>query len=223
MSWRVIEKLWFNFRGTSLFGMSSGWLYFTLKGLNLLLKALGRSFTPRWICISSDVSGTVLSLAAASRCFQQDYAGRERALLLFCSAQVLFQVVAFGLEFRTENSPVQLLFVLQELLWEVFCCSRREGIAEANPLLAVPLPHSYFTCSLFRIRICKACDFLRCLPRSPQMPFPNQTLAFRTGFVTQLRTLWSDPLALVPKCQFTSEGLGCCHKCGVVIRSGVSA
>lgn len=57
----------------SLFGLSSGWLYFMLKGLNLLFKARGRSFTPRWISISSDASGAVLSLAEGSPCFQQDY------------------------------------------------------------------------------------------------------------------------------------------------------
>lgn len=88
--------------------------------------------------------------------------------------------------------PIQLLFVLQELLWEVFCRSQREGVAEVNPLLAVPLPHSYFICSLFKIRICKTCDVGCAL--SPHMPFPNQTLAFRTGFVTPLHTLWSDVL-----------------------------
>lgn len=86
--------------------------------------------------------------------------------------------------------PIQLLFVLQELLWEVFCHSQREGIAKANPLLTVPPRHSYFVCSLFKIRICKTCDVGYAL--SPQMPFSNQTLAFRTGFVTQLCTLWSD-------------------------------
>lgn len=58
----------------SRFGLSSGWLYFMLKGLNLLFKALGRSFTPRWISISSDASGAVLSLAEGSHCFQQDCA-----------------------------------------------------------------------------------------------------------------------------------------------------
>lgn len=59
---------------SSLFDLSSGWLYFMLKGQNLLFKALGRSFTPRWISISSDASGAVLSLAEGSHCFQQDYA-----------------------------------------------------------------------------------------------------------------------------------------------------
>lgn len=58
----------------SLFGLLSGWLYFMLKGLNLLVKTLGRSFTPRWISISSDASGAVLSPAEGSHCFQQDYA-----------------------------------------------------------------------------------------------------------------------------------------------------
>lgn len=80
MSWRVRGMLWFNFRDTSLFGMSSPWLYFTLKGLNLLLKSLGRSFTPRWICISFCVTGTVLSIAEASHCFQQDNASEIRLL-----------------------------------------------------------------------------------------------------------------------------------------------
>ena len=64
---------------------------------------------------------------------------------------------------------IRLLFVLQELLWEVFGCSQRKGIAEANRLLAVPLPHSYFVCSLFKIWICKTCDVGCAL--SPQMPF----------------------------------------------------
>lgn len=45
-----------------------------LKGLNLLFKALGRSFTPRWISISSDLSGAVPSLAEGSLCFLQDFA-----------------------------------------------------------------------------------------------------------------------------------------------------
>lgn len=80
MSWRVIGKLWFNFRDTSLFGVSSGWLYFTFEGLNLLLKALERSFTQGWICVSSDVLDTVLFLAESSHCFQQDYTSGIRLL-----------------------------------------------------------------------------------------------------------------------------------------------
>lgn len=121
--------------------------------------------------------------------------------------------------------PFQLMFVLQELLWEVFCCSQREGIAEANPLLAVsPAQFLLHFCSLFKAWICKTCDMgnVPC----PHVPFPNQTLAFRTGFITQLCTLWSDvlnTLALVPELLFTSEDQGCCHKCGVVITSGVFA
>lgn len=115
------------------------------------------------------------------------------------------------------NLGTPLPIQLPRLPWEGFA-------AEANPFFTAPLPHSWFICSLFKIWICETCDVGRALP--PQVSFPNQTLAFRTGFVTQLCTLWSDVLnllALVPKCLLTSEGMGYCHKCGVVIRSGVSA
>jgi len=85
-----------------------------------------------------------------------------------------------------------------------------------------PAPSLLRPCSIFKIQIRRICDVGCAVP--PQMLFPYETLAFRPGFVTQLCTLWSDvlnPLALVPELPFASEGLGCCHTCGVVVRSGV--
>lgn len=71
-----------------------------------------------------------------------EFAGRVQVLLLLSGAQITFPMVAFGLEFRSASSLPVTVCTTGAALGSVLLQS--EGTAEANPLLAVPLPYSYF-------------------------------------------------------------------------------
>lgn len=145
-----------------------------------------------------------------------EFLGRAWALLL-CRAWMLFPVVAFGLEFGNASSHPVTICTTAAALGRVCCRGKSLLCCPSAPLLLHLFPLQNMDLWNLWCGLCSATSGA----------LPKSNLGFQDWFCyLALCTLWSDVLnllALVPKCLLTSEGLGYCHKCGVVIKSGVSA